>query len=88
MKPHIIKTVCKRLKTTFVLIHHRYKLIYIYYIQLIYKKIGNRNTNTKLSVPAPVLQENLRNCNHFHNILRLFDILPDFPFTTSETKYY
>ena len=23
--------------------------------------------------------------NHVHNILRLFDILPDFPFTTSET---
>ena len=24
--------------------------------------------------------------NHFHNILRLFYILPNFPFTTSETK--
>ena len=24
--------------------------------------------------------------NHFHNILRLFDILPNFPYTTSETK--
>ena len=24
--------------------------------------------------------------NHFHNILRLFDVLPNFPFTTSETK--
>ena len=23
-------------------------------------------------------------CNHFHNILRLFDVLPNFPFTTSE----
>ena len=23
--------------------------------------------------------------NHFHNILRLFDILLNFPFTTSET---
>ena len=22
--------------------------------------------------------------NHFHNILRLFDVLPNFPFTTSE----
>ena len=32
----------------------------------------------------------LRGCNHFHNILRLFDVLPDFPFTTSETMddYY
>ena len=28
--------------------------------------------------------------NHFHNILRLFDVLPNFPFTTSETicDYY
>ena len=24
--------------------------------------------------------------NHGHNILRLFDILPNVPFTTSETK--
>ena len=23
--------------------------------------------------------------HHFHNILRLFDVLPNFPFTTSET---
>ena len=23
--------------------------------------------------------------NHFHDILRLFDVLPNFPFTTSET---
>ena len=29
-------------------------------------------------------------CNHFHNILRLFDVLPSFPFTKSETMgdYY
>ena len=28
--------------------------------------------------------------NQFHNILRLFDVLPSFPFTTSETMgdYY
>ena len=28
--------------------------------------------------------------NYFHNILRLFDVLPNFPFTTSETMpdYY
>ena len=24
--------------------------------------------------------------NHFHNILRLFNVLPNLPFTTSETK--
>ena len=28
-----------------------------------------------------ILQSN----NHFHNIFRLFDVLPNFPFTTSET---
>ena len=33
---------------------------------------------------------NLEHCNQFHNILRLFDVLPNFPFTTSETMgdYY
>ena len=32
----------------------------------------------------------LKSCNHFHNILRLFDVLPNFPFPTSETMgdYY
>ena len=25
------------------------------------------------------------NTSHFHNILRPFDVLPNFPFTTSET---
>ena len=25
--------------------------------------------------------------NHFHNVLRLFDVLPNFPFPTSETKH-
>ena len=24
--------------------------------------------------------------NHGHDIMRIFDVLPDFPFTTSETK--
>ena len=28
-----------------------------------------------------------KNYNHFHNILRLFDVLPNFPFTTSETMH-
>ena len=33
---------------------------------------------------------NLGSYNHFHNVLRHFDILPSFPFTTSETMrhYY
>ena len=25
--------------------------------------------------------------NHFHNISRFFDVLPNFPFTTNETKH-
>ena len=34
--------------------------------------------------------KNKVNYNHFHNILRLFDVLPNCPFTTSETmdNYY
>ena len=28
----------------------------------------------------------LSKCNHGHNILRIFDVLPNFPFTTSKTK--
>ena len=35
------------------------------------------------------LLQNLKNeaaCNHFHSILRLFDVLPNFLFTTSEKK--
>ena len=28
----------------------------------------------------------IRNCNHFYNNLRLFDILPSFPFTPSDKK--
>ena len=31
----------------------------------------------KLSLRTPIY-------NQFHNILRLFDVLPNFPFTTSE----
>ena len=27
----------------------------------------------------------LKSCNQFHNILRLFNVLPKFPFTTCET---
>ena len=35
------------------------------------------------------LLQNLKNeaaCNHFHSILRFFDVLPNFLFTTSEKK--
>ena len=32
----------------------------------------------------------LKTCNHFHNILRLFDVLTNFPLSASETMgdYY
>ena len=46
-------------------------------------------------IEAKVLYSELRKYgnlfhNHFHNILRLFDVLPNCPFTTSETMrdYY
>ena len=31
------------------------------------------------------LDQEVQPVNYFHNILRLFDALPNFPFTTSET---
>ena len=42
-----------------------------------FKKYGQRKHNSII-------------CNHFHNILRLFNVLPNFLFTTSETmpNYY
>ena len=33
------------------------------------------------------LEGGWRDCNHFHNILRLFGVLPNFPSTTSETMH-
>ena len=32
-------------------------------------------------------QNQAQNYNHFHNILRLLDVLPNFPFTTSERMH-
>ena len=43
-------------------------------------KIDHIPTSTRLMVTT------LGKLNHGHNILRLFDVLPNFPFTTSETK--
>ena len=37
-----------------------------------------------LSIKTWKTKENFAD-NQFHNILRLFDVLPNFPFTTSET---
>ena len=43
-----------------------------------------------LLVLAKCLGGKTGNYSHFHNILRLFDVLPNFPFTTSEriSDYY
>ena len=39
---------------------------------------------------TPILIYYAATCNQFHNIVRLFDVLPNFPFSTSETMgdYY
>ena len=44
--------------------------------------------HSPLKIPPLVLI--ITTYNHFRNILRLFDVLPNFPFTTSETirDYY
>ena len=39
---------------------------------------------TNLAVKKKNVRENFEDI-YFHNILRLFDVLPNFPFTTSET---
>ena len=52
------------------------------------KKLKNKNifeSNIANPVRYPSLTRFYRTFNHFHNILRLFDVLPNFPFTTSET---
>ena len=44
----------------------------------------------KLMLIEIALYSSLKTYNQFYNILRLFDVLPSFPFTTSETvgDYY
>ena len=39
----------------------------------------------KISLSLYTILKTLLSYNQFHNILRLFDVLPNFPFTTSET---
>ena len=48
-------------------------------IEKVIKKKGD-----KLYVKWKGYDNSFNSCNHFHNILRLFDVLPDFSFTTSE----
>ena len=48
------------------------------------------NFSFYISPHFPAMIKNRQNYNHFHNILRLFDVLPSFLFTASETMgdYY
>ena len=47
-------------------------------------KVKNKNNKTLKTLKTTLIR--LLYCyNQFHNILRLFDVLPNFPFTTSET---
>ena len=51
-----------------------------------------RRLLTKLTVDKDIKRNMKKNYvdNHFHNTLKLFEILPNFPITASETKpdYY
>ena len=51
--------------------------------QLFLGKFGPKNQNCHFKLK-------FGNYNHFHNILGLFDVLPNFPFTTRKTMrdYY
>ena len=40
-----------------------------------------------LEAREAISMQNLSNYNHIHDILRLFDVLPSFPFITSETMH-
>ena len=40
----------------------------------------------EIKVKLPKVRNNFLYYNYDHNILRVFDVLPNFPFTTSETK--
>ena len=55
-------------------------------------KNNDPNDSQKLSQTQPQqdAEKSKVHHNHFHNILRLFDVLQTFPFTTSETirDYY
>ena len=50
----------------------------------------NEEVESISSIQMKIYQSNTYrediNCNYSHNILRLFDVRPNFPFTTSETK--
>ena len=59
--------------------------------------LNGRKQYIKITECANIVKKNIKcevqqaQCyNHFHNILRLFDVLPNFPFATSETmrNYY
>ena len=47
------------------------------------KKWQNNEKSEKMS---PTSVKKMTNYNHGHNIMRIFDVLPNFPFTASGTK--
>ena len=54
-----------------------------------YKYYASKNKRVKFFELSVKFCGNVKinsNYNHGHNILRLFDTLPNFPFTASETK--
>ena len=50
--------------------------------QLVYDRFNTSNKQWQLFIYSAAI---LLFYNHFHNILRLFDVLPNFPLTTSKT---
>ena len=48
------------------------------------------NISLKVLITYKKINTNMKTYNHFHNILRIFDVLANFPYTTSETMrdYY
>ena len=74
-------------------IYSRWKLV----DNVLFDRLNRYHSNIKLTIelnPSNFSDTKLTNINgaynHFHNILRLFDVLPNFPLTTSGTMddYY
>ena len=81
----------------------RYSLVFCIEVVVRLDLVHSKHRNTEWirrsikSMPLSQLSRNVSlwkmfylTCNQFHNIFRLFDVLPNFPITTSETMgdYY
>ena len=52
------------------------------------RSIATIQPDQKIDIEKPIAYATYAtSCNHFHNILRLFYVLPNFPFTTSEKQW-